>query len=193
MKKTFLVLFLICVLLGARCEGVENVVYIQPLGKVSPVYIETVKKSIQDFYHFKCVVLPEKTLTKDLLALSKTRYDGAKILIEFKSSANTLILLEKDIAARKGKDPEFGIIGYAFRPGNVCAVSVFRMKEKVSQAKILERLRKVSLHEIGHNMGLNHCSYDPHCLMNDAKGTIRQVDKMTMDLCSNCKQILKFS
>jgi predicted Zn-dependent protease len=40
-------------------------------------------------------------------------------------------------------------------------------------------------------MGLPHCTYDPECLMNDAGGTIKQVDREKKRLCSSC--ILKLA
>jgi archaemetzincin len=55
---------------------------------------------------------------------------------------------------------------------------------------MLERLKKVALHEIGHNLGLKHCTNNKECMMNDACGTIKQVDREKIWFCDNCwKQI----
>jgi len=45
----------------------------------------------------------------------------------------------------------------------------------------------VALHEIGHNLGLPHCENDKKCMMNDARGTIKQVDAEKVWLCEKCK------
>ena len=66
------------------------------------------------------------------------------------------------------------------------------MQKNVSKQKTLERLEKVALHEIGHNLGLNHCTINKECMMNDANGTIKQVDDEKLWFCEKCmKQIKK--
>jgi archaemetzincin len=77
--------------------------------------------------------------------------------------------------------------------GKTCIISTFRLKfdalkKGVSQQKILERLKKVALHEIGHNLGLAHCTNNDRCLMTAAKGSVEQVDLMKVWLCEKCKQ-----
>jgi archaemetzincin len=162
-------------------------IYIQPLGNVNLLYLETAKKSVESFYGYKCIVKEKKPLTVDLLAGSKTRYEASFILNKFTSKENVLVLTEKDIACVKGTSPEWGVLGLGRRPGTVCVVSTYRMKKNVSNFKVLERLEKVVLHEIGHNLGLDHCLNDIHCMMNDAKGTISQIDKEKVYLCKKCK------
>ena len=51
---------------------------IQPLGAVSPVYINQIKKSVKSFYGFDCVVLPSKSISKDIISKIKKRIDGDK-------------------------------------------------------------------------------------------------------------------
>lgn len=47
----------------------------------------------------------------------------------------------------------------------------------------------MALHEIGHNLGLIHCTHHKDCLMNDAKGTIQQVDQEKIWFCSKCSKV----
>jgi archaemetzincin len=188
MKKLFIPLFF--VFNSAFGQTSSKIVYIQPLGDVNGKYVQKVKKSVESFYGFKCVVKPKVGFTTDLLANSKTRYEASKILGKFRSKDNILIVTEKDIACKKNQYPEWGVLGLGLRPGTVCVISTFRMKRNVSEERILDRLEKVSLHEIGHNLGLNHCTKDNSCMMNDAKGTISTVDKELVYLCPNCKRII---
>ena len=127
-------------------------------------------------------------MTDDLLAKSKTRYEANKILSKFKSGKNLLIITEKDIAIkyRKHNADEWGIMGLGYRPGKTCVVSTLRIKRNVNEALFKERLIKICIHEIGHNLGLDHCKADPTCLLNDANGTIRQVDREGMYFCKKC-------
>lgn len=165
----------------------EKITYIQPLGDVNPEYLTVVSESITSFYGYKCVLNSKQDLSDNLLSPSHLRYDGNKILKNFCSNRNILIVTEKDITTKKGSNLEWGVIGLGYRPGSVCIVSTFRLKRNATQAMVHERLKKVSIHEVGHNLGLDHCSYDKKCLMNDANGTITQIDREEIYFCKKCK------
>ena len=107
------------------------------------------------------------------------------------NAKNLLIITEKDIACKKGKINEWGLFGLGYRPGVTCVVSTFRIRKKVSKDKFNNILVKVCLHEIGHNLGLDHCkSGDHRCMMNDANGTIKEVDKEQIFFCKNCWRLI---
>jgi archaemetzincin len=169
-------------------QTIDNTVYIQPLGDVSDVSLTIVKNSIEKFYGHKCVVRPKIPFSDDLLAKSKTRYNASKILKKFDSNKNLLIITELDIAKKHRGFDEYGILGLGYISGNTCVVSTFRMKRKVSKEKFHDRLTKVSIHEVGHNLGLDHCEYDRKCLMNDARGTVKQIDRERVWLCDKCRK-----
>ena len=188
MKKIVLLL-----LVGIICSFTTytpKTIYIQPLGDVNQEYLTYIKKSVTDFYGYTCIIQPKINLAKDILAASKTRYEASKILNKFKSNKNVLLITEKDIAYRKSASfPEWGIFGLGLQPGNTCVISTYRLKKKVTTQQMLVRLKKVALHEIGHNLGLKHCSNHKDCLMNDAKGTIQQVDREKIWFCSKCSKV----
>ena len=187
MRKIFIPLF---ILLSLSLNA-QKVINIQPLGDVSPNVINVITSSVEKFYGYKCVVRPKVNFTKDILADSKTRYEASRILSKFNSNQNLLIITEKDIACEKGNIHEWGIFGLGYRPGVTCVVSTFRIKKNVPQELFHERLKKVSLHEIGHNLGLAHCKSGDHkCMMNDANGTIRQVDGEQIYFCKSCWRLL---
>ena len=164
---------------------------IQPLGIVSPVYINQIKKSVKSFYGYDCVVKPKKEITKDMLSRVTKRIDAKKALRSNLSFDNLLIITEKDICFNKNKsNPEWGIFGLGSQPGRTCIVSTFKLKREVSQQKTLERLEKVALHEIGHNLGLNHCENNKECMMSAANGTIKQVDNEKVWFCEKCREQL---
>lgn len=189
MKKA-LYIFLFLALHSSMLNYSESkTIYIQPLGNVSLEYINYVENSVKEFYGYNCVVKSKLNLTNDVLAESKTRYEAGKILKKYNSNTNLLIITEEDIAHRKSdKYTEWGIFGLGYRPGKTCVISTHRLGKNVSKTKMLIRLEKVAIHEIGHNLGLKHCTNNKECLMNDANGTIKQVDKEKIWFCDKCKK-----
>lgn len=170
----------------------EKVIHITPLGNVDQKHLELVKGYIQNFYGFKCVIDNKEPLTKAILTKSGTRYEANKIIAKYKSNKNILLLTNVDIAYfnKKKNIKEYGIIGLGSLPGKTCVVSTFRLKKFVTEEKMLDRLKKVSIHEVGHNLGLDHCNYDRECLMNDARGTVTQIDRERVWICDNCRRII---
>jgi archaemetzincin len=163
-------------------------VYIQPLGSVSDKHIDILKKEIKSVYGYHCVVLPAAPQNKKLYANSKTRYDANRILQHFASSKRTLVITEKDIAHYKSsRYPEWGIFGLGSLTNKTCVVSTFRLGPADAAS---QRLAKVTVHEIGHTLGLKHCTKSLLCVMQDAKGKIKTVDKESIQLCSACSLIL---
>jgi len=181
------------VLIACLSCNQPNVVYIQPLGHVKTADINLVKTAVESFYHYKCIVKPPANLTGGIVADSKTRYEANRILSKYTSRDNLLILTEKDIAVANTERhmKEWGVFGLGYQPGTTCVVSTFRLKQNVSNELFRNRLIKVCLHEIGHNLGLPHCtSGDKRCLMQDAKGTIKVVDEARVFLCAQCRKQL---
>ena len=185
MKK--IILILVCILTLSNTTKPSKIIYIQPLGNLNQEYLTYIKKSVKEFYGYDCVIKTKINLTNAILARSKTRYEAGKILKKYNSKENILLITEIDIAHRKSREfPEWGVFGLGFRPGTTCVISTFRLKKNVSKAKFLERLKKVALHEIGHNLGLEHCTIDKNCMMTSASGTVKQVDREKIWFCSKC-------
>ena len=166
-------------------------IHIIPLGKVSGRVVDDVVKGLTNFYHKEVIVEKSVPLEKGLLANSKSRYSGDSILKRFNSSENTVVVTEIDIVTPKvGVTNEWGVFGLGLRPGTVCVISSFRLKKNSTTELLTERLQKVSIHEVGHNLGLEHCVKNSECLMSDANGTIDQVDHEKMIFCDNCKKTI---
>jgi archaemetzincin len=150
--------------------------------------------------------LPEIELPKQAFVTIKSpRYRADSIITIQNRTINdsldfVLGLTHKDISITKHdikgniKEPkwkynDFGVMGLAYCPGKSSIVSSFRLKHK---DKYLEfsRLKKVVIHEFGHNLGLPHCP-NKHCVMTSAAEKISTIDNEKMELCEKCKRQLK--
>jgi archaemetzincin len=169
----------------------HKTVYIQPLGNVQGRHIKDVEQVIRSFYGFECVVLPAAAHNELLCAKSHKRYDATKILNWFLSVRHhILVITEKDIAHYKSSaHPEWGILGLGKKPGKICVVSTYRMGK---EEEVSERLKKVTVHELGHNFSLDHCTNDTTCIMRAADGKIQQIDQVKLQFCKSCKRKLIF-
>ena len=95
----------------------------------------------------------------------------------------------KDISATKNNVYDWGVMGLGSCPGKACVISYFRLKTPYKPL-FKERFIKVALHEIGHTMGLPHCTFSNTCFMESAEGSIKTVDRETKSLCTNCSKLL---
>ena len=98
MKRLFFIIPISVVILAffSFSKPIE-VIYIQPLGNVSPAYIELVKKSVKSFYGVNCTLQPKIRITTDVLSKMTKRVDADKLLKKYNSERNTLIITEYDI------------------------------------------------------------------------------------------------
>jgi len=140
------------------------------------------KNNIPNLTVNKPIALPRHALNAD-----KTRYRADSILNFLRKqtakNVHTIGMTTKDISTTKPNDADWGVMGLGSSPGSVCVVSTFRLKGKNK----LEKFYKVSIHELGHNEGLPHCS-NPICYMRDAKGK-DHFDNETQ-FCAHCKSVL---
>jgi archaemetzincin len=173
----------------------STVIAIQPLGSVSTQYIEAVRKALTNAYGAKIIVYASLPMPQKAFVNIKTPRYRADILIDYLKSIKPdsadyiLGLTEYDISITKTngigrvKQPEsryndFGIFGLGNKPGVSCVVSTFRLGKPNSELAF-NRLAKITVHEIGHNLGLNHCP-DKKCVLTDAVEKISTIDNTTV-------------
>lgn len=101
-----------------------------------------------------------------------------------------LAVTTHDISTTKGTVYDWGIMGLGEQPGKSCVISTYRLRT-TNTALFNDRVIKVALHEIGHNLGLPHCQYSKTCYMEDAVGTVKSVDRESRELCAHCKRLLR--
>ena len=125
-----------------------------------------------------------------------------KFLLRTKSDTigHVIGLTNKDISTTKRdnwnriKKPEYkyadwGIFGLAYVPGESCVVSTKRLYT-TNRTTYKNRIKKVCIHEFGHNLGLPHCPTKT-CVMQDAVEKMSTVDNATTHYCPLCIEQLK--
>lgn len=179
----------------------KAVVGIQAYGNFSTEKTQIIAQTIDGFYGVKTIILPPKKLMKEAFVTVKSpRYRADSIIrIQQRNLPKDIDfiigLTDQDISITKNSNgkmmqpasryKDWGIMGLGFCPGKSCVVSTFRLKHK-SKVLLLERLKKVAVHEFGHNLGLPHCQ-NKRCVMTDAVESIATIDRESLSLCDDCK------
>ncbi|MFY0673686.1 MAG: Zn-dependent protease [Bacteroidia bacterium] len=195
MKKRIWVIILACVALVLvfsiwRCNR-STTIAIQQFGQIDQIIIDSIAQNLIEKYGAKIEILETTDLPKSAYYSPRNRYRADSLIAYLKRERNkthdfVIGLTTKDISTTKGQHVDWGIFGLGYRPGPSCVVSTFRLKSN-DQELFLNRLEKVALHEIGHNLGLPHCDNHKLCVMNDAHGTVKEVDENNHNVCGACK------
>ncbi len=183
----------------------KKTIGLQPYFNFPKHKTDSIARLISDFYNVNVYVLPSIKLPSNAyINLKSSRY-RADSLIKFQKNnkvdsldyimglTNQYISTTKRNEFGKIKQPiykyhDWGIMGLAYCPGNSCVISTFRLQH-ANEKVHFSRLKKIAVHEFGHNLGLPHCK-NKQCVMTDAVESIATVDNAKLDLCENCKSKL---
>jgi len=188
-------------------EEEKRIVGIQPYEKFSQEDAKLISFVIDSFYRLETKILPTKLLPKTAFIKIKSPRYRADSIIKIqnrnipKNVYYILGLTNEDISVTKNdkngqilepkwKYCDFGVMGLAYKPGKSAIVSKFRIKNKNHKTE-MTRLRKVAIHEFGHNLGLSHCP-DKKCVMTSAAEKLATIDNEKLALCSKCKKIINY-
>jgi len=176
----------------------EIMVAIQPMDCPDTNLCGILTAQIKLFYGFKAEILTETRLPECSFYKPRNRYRADTILHYLLRTRPEkydymIGITDKDISCTCDPYADWGVFGLGFMPGRSCVISTFRLKRNMkSEEQFQECVIKVVLHELGHNIGLDHCP-TPKCMMQDAEGTIRSVDEEKIEVCTLCKaKIQKF-
>ncbi|TFF87776.1 MAG: hypothetical protein EU550_02620 [Promethearchaeota archaeon] len=183
----------------------KKIIAIQKIGDLDNQVITNLRKclswqfKIYDF-HFLISENPISLTTKYYNFL-REKYDASLILQNLflnncsKNYFCSLGIMNKDIF--KGfHNFVFGVgvnvNKFLFNFPNLALVSIARLKESYynnpeDDILTLRRALKESIHEIGHSLGLKHCTNE--CVMRFSK-SIQEVDKKPLSFCFECAKKL---
>jgi archaemetzincin len=164
-------------------------------------WADTVSRTIREIYGYEVTILTSVPIPKSAFTHQKSpRYRADKLIKILKNSKPDSLdfiigLINKDISTTKtdkygrtlepiSKYQDWGVFGLGYRPGVSCVVSTYRFQEKNTD-RFIDRLKKICIHEIGHNLGIAHCP-NKDCVMRDAAESIKTIDEVRLSLCANC-------
>jgi archaemetzincin len=217
MKNVLLLLLSMVIFLLLSCESNQKIshkkktkqsfiIALQPFTDANQENILLIQKAITTFYHYKTIILPAVAPPKSAFIQLKTpRYRADSLLLFLwkncpDSISHIIGIASFDISITKRdslgnikkpieKYTDFGIYGLGYCPGKSCIISYNRLQHK-NEVLTKTRITKVVLHELGHNFGLPHCPINA-CLMQDAKESMKTIDKEKLELCITCKMKLE--
>jgi archaemetzincin len=183
----------------------EKIIALQPLGDYDTVQLQFISRDISSFYNRKVIILPPVNIPETFrFSKDADLYLADSILDMLSELLNDEIieivgLTHKDIyilkkEKNKTANPLFdytvqNIFGLGDMSGNCSIISDYRFNS-TDTTLFKHRLRKVVLHEMDHNIGLDHCTFD-QCIMSDKNAKLFFLDNSGNDYCNKCKSKLK--
>ncbi len=166
---------------------------ILPLGTVDSSIVERIQENFNTVFQAECAVIKEAIFQlEQVFDEERQQYHSSTILAMIRRYAtrnNTLDkflgIVDVDIFV-----PQLSFVfGEAECPGRTALISLYRLRpefygRKSNMELLLERAAKESTHELGHTLGLQHCS-DPFCVMHFSN-SIFETDRKQSFLCKNC-------
>jgi archaemetzincin len=202
MKLSFIILTLFLIsftncrkqpLLSFENNNDKQLIAFIPIDSFNMFEIKSVLVELSVFYRKRVVILkpidiPSNYYNKflnqyfadsilDLLA--KIKNDGIADVVGL--THQPIFMINKD---HKIPYYEEKIFGFGDHPGNACIISDNRFKIE-DTAIYHSRLKKVVIHEIGHNMGLPHCK-DDKCIMSPKNSSLIKLDTSDIYYCLKC-------
>lgn len=160
-----------------------DVIYIQPMGNVKKSELNTVKSTVENFYKVKCKINPVLEIRDHFYIRGTNDIDAVKVINQIKSKKHTIIITNNNIV-KSEMFKTYAVYGSAEKNGNVAIVSTYLMKHNFNGSNYINQLKKTSLHEIGHTLGMMHCN-ENHCIMCPSKNMDYPVQAKKLIICKN--------
>ncbi|WP_415325539.1 archaemetzincin [Chryseobacterium sp. MMS23-Vi53] len=187
-------------------EAGKNTIYLQPIGGFNDLQkkqIELTQEYLKDYFQLETKVLPALYNSIFPRSVQRIKDGNEQILAGYvldsvlmkRKPKDALILMgitERDLFPK----PEWNyVFGFASYENGVGVTSMFRFYNgNLTESNFnesLERLLKISSHEIGHMFGIGHC-LNANCVMNGTNH-LPETDSHFARACSLCQQKLNSS
>jgi archaemetzincin len=175
----------------------NQIIAFQPLGEFNGQEIDSVVIKISRFFNKKVIILQPIEIPETFLSPIVGQYSADSIIhllsrlqndtiIEIVGLTHYPIFTIKNSKAGTYFDQK--IFGLGYQPGNSCVVSDFKFGTPII-TQLTYRLKNVIIHEIGHNIGLPHCT-DEKCVMSESNGSSLMLDINGGEYCAKCIKML---
>ena len=165
-----------------------------PLGHVDLQILQHLCTAIADFFPLPAQILPAKPLPPQTYHLQRNQYHSTQLLEYLLNEDHDEAFRVLGITALDLYIPIFTFVfGEAQLDGKAAIISTFRPgggadNIRPPQPIFLERLIKLSLHELGHTFNLPHCRREG-CLMGFS-ANLEILDQKHRELCKYCRILL---
>lgn len=176
-----------------RAQPREAVAVI-PLGAFPDELLREIERGIAAELGAAVLVQPAIPLPRSAFYPPRGRYRAERILDHLRPrvrppATRILGVTQADISTTAHGVRDWGVLGYGDVAGTACVISTFRCRmNSPSEAQTRFRMVTTCIHEVGHTLGLAHCP-DTSCLMTDARGSVRTVDRTSGRLCARCRRL----
>ncbi|NIK91781.1 matrixin family metalloprotease [Mangrovimonas sp. CR14] len=199
-------LLLILLFSCSKRQSDSVIIGVQAYGEVNPAFLDSISDALETSFANEVVVLNQLSLPDHAFVhIKNPRYRADSLLRDLVRNKpwyvdHVIGVTNHDISTTKKNDlgeikkpvykyMDWGVYGLGYVDGPSCVVSTYRLG-KTCEPQFYARLKKIAIHEIGHNLGLNHCE-NKLCVMQDAAETIATIDRVGFNICSDCKRIIK--
>ena len=186
-------------------NNADKVVAILPLSIYNDDELFSIKQEVSDYFHVHVIILQQQKMPQSFESNYEETFSADSILSFLSNMAKDSVvevigithkniyvndeLKMKTNGAYKKLSFQKDVFGLGYVYGNACIISDYRLTSQ-NEDLLNNRIRKAVFHEIGHNLGLKHCSNDS-CLMSELNGNITVLNKPGGDFCERCKQKLR--
>jgi len=166
-------------------------------GQFEDYFLESIAEDITEEYSCGVKVMESRADLSEFYDPTRRQYDGNKILKSLDSIEDSKVLKTVGLFRVDLFIPILTyIFGQAVFNGKTGIASIYRLKNeqygiKIDDDLMLDRFRKVVIHELGHTFGLTHC-YVPSCVMRIST-YVEDLDQKKLQLCNNCREKLVLS
>lgn len=156
-----------------------------PLGHVDPLVLSIVGANIQAVLDLSTDIAMPRPKPNYAYLSSRRQFDAVKII---------KALAVEDVGAplKLGITPYdlcIPILTYVYGEsqlgGRAAIISTNRLVDNLDMDLTYNRIAKISIHEVGHIFGLEHC-WETGCLMRFSK-QLEQLDQLPLHFCSACE------
>jgi Predicted Zn-dependent proteases len=183
--------------LSLKHSNKNKLIAIQPIGHFASGIIIRLENILSKSYNAEVILLNEIEMPPSL-NVYEDKYSGdslLKMLSIYKNGnvAEVIGLTHKEVYVPKFYNKSTPaalkmVKGYGFISEGVCIISDYSMGS-TNEELAFSRLYKAIKHEVGHNLGLQHCQSNT-CIMNEQSGDILFLDKISGEYCNSCRKKL---